>query len=906
MYHTLQRVSAARLAAFVMTMGLTLGCASATPLDAAQMGARAAQAAASSGAVAQTRLPDTPRDETDTAREAYDYFGGLRFSGDIPTPESVLGYEIGTRFTRHADVVEYCRRVAAASDRVMMAPYGSTHEGRTLHYLTISSPDNLERIEEILQRNRALTDPETSDAQARRIIADNPAVVWLSYNVHGNEASSSEAAMRVLYTAAAAQNAEMRDILDKVVLVIDPMINPDGRDRYVNWYNSVGGVSANRHADAAEHSEPWPGGRTNHYYFDLNRDWLWLVHPESRSRIAAYRQYMPQLHIDYHEQGYRSPYFFGAGDDPYNQNIPAETREWVEKYGEANAEVFDRHGLPFATKERFDYLYPGYGKVMPVYHGAVGMLVEQAGHGFAGLAIDIDDHNTLTLRDRTRHHFLTSMSYLETTAANRQGQLERFRRFFEESMTPEADGPKAFILSADNDPALLQRVWDLCSAHGIEIETLTREASVRGLRSYLTGEEVDARPPAGSWVIPAGQRMGRLARAIFERATEVTHIETYDITGWSVPLSFGLEGWYTNEEFNARTAPLRDWRRPEAVLTGDGDTALVIDSAQHDFPTAIGHAVRRDLVARRAGGPIAIDGRSFEMGSLIVYSLRNRHADIDAFIDDCLASGINVHRTDTSMTSEGHVLGANDNGHYTLPKIMLLRDSPVSSYSFGQIWHYLDIQYPIPYTAVNAADASGADWSRYNTLVIPSAFGGALDRALGDRVKEWVRSGGTIVAIGGSASWATNTFVEFSDEEKKAQREAREDERPDPKELTWQEREDRRAEDNVPGAMFKTSVDTTHPLAAGARGWAGVLKSGAGTLDVGENGSVVARFDEDPFVGGYASERNIERIAGTPFITHHRYGRGNVICVSEDVSIRGFMHGPMRLVLNAIIFGASM
>lgn len=914
MMPTVQRVSTASLAA-LGAAGLILGCAAASAGDAGAGAAsvapavQAAQRAAAIASMTQTSLVETPRDETASAAEAFDYFGGLTFDETVPSPRDVLGYDIGDSFTRHADVVDYCRRVAEASDRVRMARYGTTHEGRSLHYLTITSPENHADLEGILARNRALSDPATSDGEARRIIGGNPAIVWLSYNVHGNEGSSSETAMQVVYTMAAATNRQVADILSKVVLVIDPMINPDGRDRYVNWYNMVGGVESNSHADAAEHSEPWPGGRTNHYYFDLNRDWLWMVHPESRSRIAAYTQHLPQLHIDYHEQGYRSPYFFGAGDDPYNQNIPAETREWVEKYGDANAEVFDRYGLPFATKERFDYLYPGYGKVMPVYHGAVGMLTEQAGHGFAGLAIDLDAHNTLTLRDRTRHHFLTSMSYLETTAANREGQLDRFRRFFVESMTPEADGPKAFVLRADNDPAMLQRVWDLCSPHGIEIRTLDREMRIPGLRSYRTGEVMeDTTVPAGSWVIPAGQRMGRLARAIFERETEVTHIETYDITGWSVPISFGLDAGYTLEDFTGATTALEDWSRPDAVATGAGDKAFVIDAAQHDFPIAVGHAMRHDIMARIAGAPIEVGGVPFSAGSLIVYAIRNRHADLDAFVQDCLGSGVAVHRTDTTMTTGGHVLGADDNGHFTLPSIMLLRDSPTSSYSFGQLWHYLDIQYPMPYTAVNADDAPGADWGRYNTLVLPAAFG--LSNAFGERgmeaLRDWVRGGGTIVAIGRSARWAQDEFVSFSDEEDKAAKEAAKDERPKPSELTWQEREDRRAEDNIPGAMFKATIDTTHPLAAGVGEWVGVLKDGDDTLRVSENGSVVARFDEDPFIGGYASERNRERIGGTPFMTYHSVGRGGVICISDDVSIRGFMHGAMRLVLNAIVFGPSM
>jgi hypothetical protein len=842
----------------------------------------------------------------DASGNPYDYFGGLEYDPGVPSPESWLGWTIGTRFTQHADVIGYVYDVAEASDRVEAAMYGRSHEGRSLHYLTISSPANLARIDEIFAANLELTDPNTSAARAKQIAENNPAIVWFSYNVHGNEASSSEAAMQVVYTMASAQNAEVQEILDNVVLIVDPMINPDGRDRYVNWYRMVQGKQPNKRAEASEHAEPWPGGRTNHYYFDLNRDWLWMVHPESRSRIVLYTTIKPQLHIDYHEQGYRSPYFFGAGEDPYNVNIPAETREWIEMYGGANAEVFDRNGLPYATKERFDYLYPGYGKVMPVYHGAIGMLCEQAGHGFAGLAIDLDGHNTLTLTDRARNHFLTSMSYLETTSANRQGQLERFRRFYTESMTPDDSTGRYFFLKPDNDPAMMQRVWDLCTPHGVQIYELTDAVDVPGLTSYRTGEGMEnATLPAGTWVIPAAQPMGRLVRAIFERRTVVTDIETYDISGWSVPISFGMEGAYTVENFDPPTQRVEDWRRPAAEVTGEGDVAVVIDAAQHDFPTAVGLAVKHDIIARRTGDAISIDDVDFSMGSMIVYSTRNRHTDMDAFISDCVDAGITVHRTSSSMTTAGHVLGADDNGHWPMPQVMLLRDSPMSSNSFGQMWHYLDVQYPIPYTAVNIDDLGRAPLEDYNVIVLAQSFG--MGRAINggtlNDLKSWIRGGGTVVAIGSSAQWAHENLVK-DDEDKKAEEE--EDDRPKPSELTYEEREQRNNEENIPGAMFKATVDTTNPLAAGVGEWTGVMKFGDRTLEFEDDAYIVARFDEEPFVGGYASERNIGRIAGTPFMVDHRVGRGHVIGFSDDVSIRGFMHGPMRLVLNAIIYGPGL
>ncbi len=842
-------------------------------------------------------------------RPAFEYFGGFELDESIPTPQSVLGYEVGDGFTRHGDVVRYLERVAEASERMTMAQYGATYEHRSLNYLVISSPENLRRFNSIRERNLELTNPATSAARADEIIRTNPAIVWFSYNVHGNEASSSEAAMQMVYTLAAAQNDEIQNILNNVVLIVDPMVNPDGRDRYVNWYNTVLGVGQgpNSSSDAAEHDEPWPGGRTNHYYFDLNRDWLWLVHPESRTRLALYRTIKPQLHIDYHEQGHRNPYFFGPGDDPYNQNIPAETREWLEIYGAANAKAFDERGLVYSTRERFDYLYPGYGKVLPVYHGAVGLLCEQAGHGFAGLVVDVMGEYKLTLRRRAFNHFLTGMSYLETTAANREGQLERFRRFFVDSSKLSGDGPMAFLVRADNDPALLQKVWDLCQAHGIVIETMDENANIQGLTSYKTGGDPGpGKMPAGTWVIRADQPMGRLARAVFERDTEVTDIDTYDITAWSLPVSFGLHAYYTPTAVAAATTVLEEWEAPAPELSGVGEIAFVIDAKQHQFPIAMGLAAKHELFARLTGDAIStVDDVEFSGGSLIVYTIRNRPEQLQAFVEDCLEQGLNVHRVGSGLNTKGFVLGADDNDLLELPRVLLVRDSPISGNSYGQHWHLLDIAMPIPYTAVNAESLTRIDLDDYNVIVMPEMYG-SLNESTTNAIKDWVRGGGTLVANGPSASWACRALLDLKNEDDEEDKDE-----PKPSAKTYAEREQESIEDRVPGALLLANIDVTHPLAAGMDDWIGVLKRGTRTLPVADNGYVVARFadaksGEGLRIGGTISKSNEDEIGGTPFMTQHRLGRGSVICFSDDQTFRGFHHAGMRLLMNAIVYGPSL
>jgi hypothetical protein len=848
-----------------------------------------------------------------TSENPYDYFGGLTYDASITTPQEGLGHSVGEHFTRHADQVRYLEHLAEASPRVVADRYGQSHQRRPLLLLTISAPEHLDRLDEILAANRELADPATPETRAAEIIDTNPMLVWFSYNVHGNEASTAEAAIQVAYTLAASTNPEVERILRECVVIIDPMINPDGHERYVSWYENTVGKRPNPNPAAIEHDEPWPGGRTNHYLFDLNRDWIWRVHPESRSRIAAYRKRLPQLHIDHHEQSYRSPFFFGAGDEPYNTNIPQETKDWIEKYGEANADAFDERGLVYSTKERFDYLYTGYGKVLPVYHGAIGMLAEKGGHSRAGLAIALDENNTLTLTARAQGHFVLGMSNLVLSANNRREQLERFRRFFVRA-AQRSDAPTYFV-SPDSDPAMLAKLSDLCHAHGIRIDQLTEPVTSNAIRAYIDTREVDlhgdARPPhtlpAGSWVISAAQPMGDLVNAMFEADPELTSIDTYDITAWSLPVVFGLDAYFTNDAISAQTQRISDWSPPAPSLTGDGRVAMVVDAAQHHFPRAVGVALGHGLFVRFAGSEISVDDRRFSMGSMIIHGVRNQTKDLDAVAEDMLEAGLSVHRTDSGMTGSGPVLGANANPIADLPKILLIRGDG-SAYSFGQHWHLLDIESPLPHTQVLPRDLERIDMGDYNVLVLPD--GVTLDVTASERVRDWVRDGGTLIASDSAGVWAAKEIAGAKPEATDSAESG-----------SFADRKDQSAVRRVPGSLLTVELDTTHPLSAGLDRWIGALKRGRQTLPQHDGFYPVGVFRAPPTIearssdsnpgsggriGGWISDENLEKIMGTPFAAHYNVGSGVVICLSDDVTFRGFHHPGMRLLLNAIIYGPTL
>jgi len=870
-----------------------------------------------SGAVAQTsaEAPDaTALAEAHEAQAGSDPFEPYLERGEVdpgvPSPENALGHEIGGWFTRHADMLGYLGSIAGASDRVNIETYGQTHQRRDLVLCTISSPENLARLDEILKRNTRLADPRSrTQRDVHDAVENNPAIVWFSFNVHGNEPSCTESAIQLIYTLAASEDARVREILNNVVVVIDPCLNPDGRERYVSWYDNAVGARPDSNPDAAEHFEPWPQGRTNHYYFDLNRDWLWGVHPESRARLEVYKRYLPHLHIDFHEQGYKNPYFFGLGEKPYNKNIPQETVDWIGEFGAANASAFDARGLVYSTEERFDYLYPGYGKVLPTYHGAVGMLCEKGGHSRAGLAIDFSEDHVLTLRERAAHHFIVAMSDLEHAAQRRRENTERFARFFTLPADPEAFSPVTYAIAKDNDPAMIRKLIALCVMHDIEIHEPSGSARVPAgeFLGYRTGQPDD--PPArleDCWLIPGDQPRGALVRAVFERSTFIEDPETYDITGWSLPIAWGLDAWVIERDVSSELVPYASVR-PAPAQTEAGKVGTVIGADQHNFPRAVGALVRNNCFARIAGGAFTIEGRTFPAGSLILHTIRNE-GRMDAFLDECRALGVEAFPINAGVSDDGYPPGADDNARFVPPRILLVRNEPTSAYSYGQLWHLLDIEMRLPHTAVNTHDLRRVDLSEYNVIVLPHLYGAFTD-AIGEGMKSdiesWLRAGGTIVAIGGGADWAARAYLGEPDDAPET--EADEDEDPEDRDLSWEERRQRRQSRSIPGAMLSAEVDTGHPLSAGVRDWVGVIKRGDRVAPLRERGSALARFDsEDPVIGGVVSDEQAETLAGEAFVSHHRVGAGSVVCVSDDVTIRGFVHAPVRLILNAISLGPSV
>ncbi len=451
-------------------------------------------------------------------------------SQQAPSPEAFLGYPLGRHFTTHDKIVGYFREVARlAPGQVSLEQYGKTYEGRPLLLAYIASPENLKRLESIRLNNLRLAGIVHDGVAPDE---NSPVIVWLSYNVHGNEPASSEAAMKTLYELVNPSDDGPKQWLKNTVVILDPCINPDGRDRYVNWYNGVVGQHPNPDPQSREHEEPWPRGRTNHYNFDLNRDWAWQTQVETQQRLKKYNAWLPHVHVDYHEQGYNNPYYFAPAAEPYHDVITPWQRQFQVEIGKNNAKYFDSNGWLYFTKQEFDLFYPSYGDTYPTYNGSIGMTFEQGGIS-AGLSVQTTDGDTLTLADRLEHHYRTGLSTIEISSQHAERLVKEFHHYFTEAVSHPGGDFKAYLIRNDSFGDRLERLRVFLDKNGIDWGGVST-GNFTGT-DYETGKTATFKAASGDIVINANQPKSNLLRVLFERQSHISDSVTYDITAWSCP-----------------------------------------------------------------------------------------------------------------------------------------------------------------------------------------------------------------------------------------------------------------------------------------------------------------------------------------------------------------------------------
>ena len=797
--------------------------------------------------------------------------GAISFSfGQIQSPSEFLGYELGDSFTRHHKVVEYYQQLAAADpDRVVLEQYGETNEGRPLYLVFLGSKDIISNREAIRENHlKSLVGESTNDHS----------IVWLSYNVHGNESVSTEASMKTAFELLTAK----REYLENTLVIIDPCINPDGRDRYVNWYNQTKNNRVQPDPNSAEHFEPWHSGRTNHYVFDLNRDWVWMTQVESQARLPQYQKWQPQIHVDFHEQGVDQPYYFAPAAEPLHEVITDFQKQFQDEIGRNHAKYFDANGWLYFTKERFDLLYPSYGDTYPTYHGAIGMTYEQGGSGRAGLAIRNSEGNLLTLKDRIAHHFTTGISTVEIASKNGGRLQKEMANFVQEGL----NDPKTYVLSgsADNLKALTQ----LLEKHQITYG-LGKGSLVSGY-DYRTQTQKRIKADENSIIIPAGQVKNKLIHVLLEPNTKLNDSITYDITAWSLPFAYDV-----NALLSTKKVP---FSKTEFVHTPNPISkdayAYVMDYQGFASQKALAALLDRGMTVRTSYSDFKVDGSSFHAGASILLAAENKN------LENALAEISEEFEVDFKGVSTGFVDSGKDFGSPSVAKtkavkVALFKGEGISSYNFGEWWYFLEKDLNYPVTVLNTEYLRYYDLDNYDVLIMPDGNYRNFDDNTLSTIEQWISSGGKLIAQSGALS-ALSRQGSFNIKTKERNRPST-----DPL-LPYELQEREGIKNYITGAIFKTKVDTTHPVAYGYDSNYYGLKLNSNAYELLPSGNL-ASFEADTTpIAGFAGSNTLEPLSKSLFIGTENHGRGNVIYFTDNPVFRGFWYGAKRFVANAIFF----
>jgi len=849
----------------------------------------------------------------------------VRYDPAIPTPLEVLGHQVGERITPPEEIVRYFRVLAhAAPERTHLEEYARSWQGRPLVMLAIGSEERMALREEIQEGLARLADPRgLSQEEEARLVRELPVVTALLHSVHGGEISPAAASMATAYhLLAAVGDPEVDKIMAESIVLIDPIQNPDGRARFVA--HNLLGQAAEPDPDpvAAERDEPWPGSRSNHYLFDLNRDWFALTQPESRGRIRTLLAWNPQVAPDVHEMGGNSHFYFPPSAVPGNPHVTPTQRELFEIFGRENANLFDEMGWPYFVKEIFDSFYPGYGASWPTTHGALGKTFEQGSP--RGLVFERSDGSLLTYAQATTHNFHATLRTALTAAEHRERLLQSFVDFRRSAVAEGEQGIRTYVLTLQRDAAVARRLAMTLAANGIQVRK-AEEAFTAGGRRF----------PAGSYVVPLDQPAGRLVRNLLDpetpmdpdfvelqrqRRAQRLRDQIYDVTAWNLP-----------HLWNVEAVGLPVAVQVAATLVAP-DEAPLGDDVPVDLPPArvgwlipwgsaaagvAAQALDTGIPLHAAGASFVLEGRSFGPGTLYLRAGETEPEQQRALAGMARRWGAEVVPVQSGFVDEGISLGSNQMRPLPGGRALLVWDAPARSLSAGWARWVLEQRYEKKVTAVRAGSLGRADLSRYQVMILPSGnYASVFTGELLERISRWVRDGGTLITLEEATRWATREDVGFLATQAELRAgsgrpgpEAAPDPGSQPIDLLEAMAPLREAPEPVSGAILRAVMDTTHILAAGAGPELGVMVSGSRiftplTLDRGVNVGVYAPL-EHLVMSGIVWEEARPQLASKAFLMRQPMGRGKIIAFAEDPNFRGYAEGTQLLFMNAILLGPA-
>ena len=803
------------------------------------------------------------------------------FNQDIPSPEEFLGYGIGERHTRHDLIVAYFKELAEASPRVSFAEYGKTHEGRILSILTISTPENLANISELKKQHLAFTDPSSSASNYN----DVPVFINLAYNVHGNEPSSSEAALLTAYTFAASQAGEIIKYLNNSVIFIDPTINPDGRDRHTQWANSYQGSPLVADPQDAEHDEYWPGGRTNHYWFDLNRDWLLAINPESRGKLTWYHQWYPNVVTDFHEMGSQSSYFFEPmkANGSLNPIMPKENYvDLNNMFGAYFAKALDSIGSLYFTKEVFDGTYPGYGSSYPDLQGGLGLLFEQAssrGHK------QTTAFGEITFPFTIRNQYTSSITTVRAAVENK-AYLRKYQQDFFKSALSRASASKikGYTFGDDYDQNRVKAFVDKLLLHKVEV--------------FQDGKN--------SFFVPTRQPQYRMVQTVFETYTQYRDSVFYDASAWSLANFYNIDYKVASRETQGTPVTAVD-QLSTVTPIGRSEYAYLVDWDDYNAPAVLHHLQSEGLVVsssfRSFSSTTNTGNKSFNYGTLLIpVKLQKKDSgEVFRILSEAQQKyQVPMYAVNTGYNLAGIDLGSRFVRPLKKPKAAMIIGEGVRSYEAGEIWHLLDTRVHMPITKIPIRNFSRVNLEKYNTLVMVSGSYSFNDKGL-EKIKEWVEKGNTLITIGTASKWAIDKKLvneSLVSEEKDSTAVA--------ERKPYADAGENLGKESVGGIIVRTELDLTHPLGFGYRkALLPVYKNNTVWLKPSKNEySTVSQYTDKPLIDGFITDKNRDEfLKNSASLIVSPIGGGRVVMFADNPNFRGSWYGTNRLFLNALFLG---
>lgn len=807
---------------------------------------------------------------------------GVTYNEEIPKPQDVLGYIPGEWHASHDQILNYMRALAESSPRITLENRGRTFEGRPLILLTITSEANHQNLEEIRRQHVALTEPGSEALD----IENMPIVVNQGFSIHGNEASGANAGILAAYYLAAAQGPEIEKMMDNTIILFDPVFNPDGLQRFAYWANTNKSENINPDPQDREYSEVWPGGRTNHYWFDMNRDWLPVQLPESRARIKTFHKWYPNILTDHHEMGKNSSFFFQPGIPSRTHPLtPALNQELTKEIGTYHAAAFDDLGSLYYTEENYDDFYYGKGSTFPDIQGSIGILFEQgSSRGHA----QETDNGILTFPFTIRNQFTAALSTLKA-AQEMRVELLNYQRNFYQNARKEAD-KGAYVFGNAKDASSAYHLAEILKRHQVELHEVKEPFSTNG-KTFKTGS---------SYLVPKQQKHNRLLKAMFEKRTTFEDSLFYDISAWSFPLAFNVD---FTEDASMKYAgqKIDSLTRPSVSAPEKSQYAYLMEWHPYESPKALNEILNKGIRAKVAMQPFQAGNRKYDYGTILIPA-QNQKMNPDEIFNliqiVSRSANVEISSIETGLTG-GVNLGSNQFRALEPQQVALLVGDGITPYDAGEMWHLFDQRYDMKITKLDLSDFSRADLSRYTDIIVPNAWGNAVGEKEATKLKEWVQNGGTLIGYKNAAQWLDkNEFMDLEFEENEVTA----------TNVTFEQRRDFHGAQGIGGSIFEARQDRSHPINFGYKDDKIALFRDTTIFVKADSTSYKnpIQYTKEPLLAGYISEENLEIIPETVPFKHHSMGRGNVILFTDNTNFRAFWYGTNKLLMNAIFFGEEM